>query len=249
MRAPFVTSIGLMLAAVCSVTTSGQQDEKVVPVHQEPRHRLMLEPPESKILDVQIRPGDLTLFHTHSHPILYVTMSTSQTRSQSLGGDWGKEGAPTPATTLPDIAAVAVAPSMPPGRVMTTTSYAKQPLTHRVYNGGKTLFRLIATTNESAGDPSTAPSEDFPATSAKPEVDNQWFRTYRWTLDAPTSEHRHRNPVNIVLVHGQAAVKGAAPKALQQLGTFAWIPANTPHTIEGVGGGAQVVEIEVRKPR
>jgi quercetin dioxygenase-like cupin family protein len=50
--------------------------QRVVPVHQEPRHRLVLEDAELKLLDVQILPGDTTLYHTHSSPILYTHIGT-----------------------------------------------------------------------------------------------------------------------------------------------------------------------------
>ena len=77
------------------------QSEKVVPVHEEPRHHLVFEAPVTRILDVQIPAGDTTLFHTHSDPILYVSMSQSQTRSQTLGAEWSggdaAQGARAPA--------------------------------------------------------------------------------------------------------------------------------------------------------
>ena len=73
-----------------------QQAERVVPVHQEPRHHLVFDSPGTRILDVQIPPGDTTLFHTHSDPILYVTMSTSRTRSQNIGEDWSAPAAGAP---------------------------------------------------------------------------------------------------------------------------------------------------------
>lgn len=44
-------------------------------VYQEPRHRLVLEDEELKLLDVQILPGDTTLNHTHDSPILYTYLN------------------------------------------------------------------------------------------------------------------------------------------------------------------------------
>jgi hypothetical protein len=220
-----------------------QQDERVVPVHQEPRHRLVFDAPMTRILDIQIPPGDTTLFHTHSEPILYVTMSTSQTRSQILGRDWsspaGAAGSPAIARPLNTARAEA-------GRMNSTTSYALQPLTHRVNNVGETLFRLIGITNSSAGDESAAPSDDF---AVKPEVDNRWFRGYRWMLGGDVAqEHRHANPVAIVLVTGRAEVSGSTKTALDKPGAFAWLEANTPHRIQSIGGAAEAVEVEVRRP-
>jgi quercetin dioxygenase-like cupin family protein len=87
-----------------------------------------------RILDVQIPPGDVTLYHTHATAILYVPISISLTDSQILGQEW-----------------LGVAPgsrSRFEGLVVATdTSYATKSLTHRVKNVGNSLFRLIAVTN------------------------------------------------------------------------------------------------------
>jgi len=240
----------MLIVAFCSVTSlagGARQDDKVVPVHQEPRHRLVFDSPGTRMLDVQIPPGDTTLFHTHSDPILYVTMSTSQTRNQSLGGEWSGTAPVPPAGPIPS-APPRVIPSNPPGRMFGVTTYGEKPQTHRVNNFGSSLYRLIATTNASAGDTTAAPSADF---SAKPEVDNRWFRGYRWSLTTePTDEHRHANPVAIVLVSGGADATVADQKTpLQKPGDFVFIEANRPHRLLGTPPSAQVVEIEVRRPR
>jgi quercetin dioxygenase-like cupin family protein len=238
MRSPFMA---LAASALLVVSVVAQQDEKVVPVHEEPRHRLVLDRPETRILDIQIPPGDTTLFHTHSDPILYVNMASSQTRSQTHGREWsGGEAAKQPAT--------AAAPSAPfrPGRMNSVTSYSKQPLTHRVNNVGQSLFRLIGIINRSAGDASTALSADF---ATKPEVDNPWFRGYRWELTATEATHRHANPVAIVLVAGRARVSAAAVTALDAPGAFAFIAGDDDHRLASTSGAAEVVEIEIRRPR
>ena len=225
------------------------QSEKVVPVHEEPRHHLVFEAPATRILDVQIPAGDTTLFHTHSDPILYVSMSQSRTRSQSLGGEWSGGDSAQGAGAKPSSGAAAapVAPAAPAlGRMTSTTSYAKQPLTHRVNNVGQGLFRLIGILNRSAGDETEAPSEGF---DAKPEITNRWFRGYRWALTADAKPHRHRNPVAVVLIAGRASAGGPSTKALDKPGQFAWFDGDAEHTIASVGGDAEVVEVEVRRPR
>ena len=45
--------------------------ERVVIVYEEPRHRLVVDGGDYKVLDVQILPGDTTLWHRHDSPILY----------------------------------------------------------------------------------------------------------------------------------------------------------------------------------
>jgi hypothetical protein len=131
------------------------------------------------------------------------------------------------------------------------TSYAQQPLTHRVNNVGTGLFRLIGIINRTDGDPSTEPSADF---GTKPEVDNRWLRGYRWPLDAgPTAKHQHANPVVIVLVRGRAVVTTSKDVPLDALGAFSFIDSGVAHSVRGATGDGvdpnQVVEIEIRKPR
>jgi hypothetical protein len=221
------------------------QEDRVVPVHEEPRHRLVFETPGTRILDIQIVPGDTTLFHTHSDPILYLTMSSSQTRSQTLGGDWS---APAAASTPSASSAPAPRPA-PPARAFSVTSYAERPLTHRVNNLGPSLFRLIGITNSSPGDASTTASSDFAST---PEVTNRWFRAYRWTPKSQGIEHRHGNPVVIVVATGSAAVRSAATPDAQQLsepGAFAFLGANVVHTLQAMSANSEVMEVEIRRPR
>lgn len=204
---------------------------------------MVFESPGVRILDVQIPPGDTTLFHTHSDPILYVTMSGSTTRNQVLGGEWNAAPAAGPAAAAP----FRLAPSSPPGRMMSVTTYTERSLTHRVSNVGETLFRLIATLNSSPGDDSTGLSPGFAGT---PEIANRWFRGYRVIVSGQgASEHRHANPVNVVLVSGRAvATIGTVTKAFDEPGQFALIEPNVPHRLSSVGGEAQLVEVEVRRP-
>lgn len=55
--------------------TPGPND-RVVPILQEPRHRSMHVDGNIRLLDVQINPGDMTLFHTHDAAIMYTFISS-----------------------------------------------------------------------------------------------------------------------------------------------------------------------------
>lgn len=55
--------------------TPGPND-RVVPILQEPRHRTMHVDGDIRLLDVQINPGDMTLFHTHDAAIMYTFISS-----------------------------------------------------------------------------------------------------------------------------------------------------------------------------
>jgi quercetin dioxygenase-like cupin family protein len=238
--------LGAALAAASVVAQP--QDEKVVPVHEEPRHHLVFDSPAARVLDIQIPPGDTTLFHTHSNPILYVNMSSSQTRSQTLGQEWsgGEAARPTP---RPPSGAPLVA-GIPPavfGRMNSVTSYSTQSLTHRVNNVGTGVFRLIGIINRTDGDASTAASADFAST---PEVDNRWLRGYRSRLNPTAVKHLHANPTVIVLVRGRAVVNAGKELPLDALGAFAFIEGGLAHSVKGEGAEPnEIVEIEVRRPR
>ena len=242
-----VKQLVVTLSSVAALAMNSGQEDKVVPVHQEPRHHLKFDAPGTRILDIQIPPGDTTLFHTHSDPILYVIISTSQMRSQTLGAEWSGEGPISLAAPATSVASAPLVSTTPPGGLMSTTTYADKPLTHRVHNAGSSLYRLIGTTTALGGDTSLAPGTDF---AGKPELDNRWFRAYRWTLSAAGEEHRHANAVNVVAVSGSAvAVVGDTNKTLDQPGAFVFIESNQPHRLHRTAAGSQVVEIEIRRPR
>ena len=67
--------------------------DPIVPVYHEPHHRQVFQYGPTRILDLQIPPGDKSWFHSHESPVLYVTLGTSRTRTQNLGEEWGGGGA------------------------------------------------------------------------------------------------------------------------------------------------------------
>jgi hypothetical protein len=67
-------------------------DTVVVPVHHEPHHRQVFQYGTTRILDLQVPPGETSWFHTHEWPVLYVTLGRSAVRTQNLGEDWGGGG-------------------------------------------------------------------------------------------------------------------------------------------------------------
>ena len=78
--------------ASSSSAQSGSPDQPIVPVYHEPHHRQVFQYGPVRILDLQIPPGDMSWFHSHESPVLYVTLSTSATRTQNLGGEWSGGG-------------------------------------------------------------------------------------------------------------------------------------------------------------
>jgi hypothetical protein len=198
---------------------AGEGQSPIMPVHQEPHHRQIFQSGPMRIIDLQIPPGDTSWFHTHEWPIFYLTVADSQTRTQVLGEEWGAGrgrgagpgrgtdarpggAAVPPQTPAPQNAAPrAGGPARFRPRVMSDTSYAERPVTHRIQNVGTGLYRALGVINETAGGDETV-TEQAAGFTSKPESVNRWFRVYRVAL-APgeKTSHQHTAPVVNVKPH------------------------------------------------
>jgi hypothetical protein len=140
----------------------------VVPVHEEPRHHLVVDQRALRILDVQIPPGDTTLFHTHDTPIHYVLISAAVTVSQTLGQEWTARGS-------------GAQPARAAGDAWWSLDYGERPLTHRVANVGSTVYHLIGITNRAPG-PTSGQIGAANVVPGEVEAESRWFRRTRLTL-------------------------------------------------------------------
>jgi quercetin dioxygenase-like cupin family protein len=242
-----------------------QADDPIVPVYHEPHHRQVFQNGPTRILDLQIPPGDKSWFHSHESPVLYVTLGTSRTRTQNLGEEWGGGGAARGgagrggAAQAPDATATPprpAAPPVPPGtlisRVSSTTSYAERPVTHRLENIGESLFRAMVVINETAGDDAT--TQEAAGFSGKPELTNRWFRAYRFAL-APgeaTPKHRHTAPVAVFQASSGRGGLGIGGMKFEfnDPGQWAFFDAGDAHEIKNAGEARmEFVEVEVRRAK
>jgi quercetin dioxygenase-like cupin family protein len=254
-----------VLAVVGAAASLVRGQEDAVPVYHEPHHRMVFEAGSTRVLDGQIPPGDASLFHTHTHPILYITLSSSQVKTEVLGeadaggragagrGGDGRGGAEAgrgaargtgrgrgPSPSLQN----AVAPNV---RLGSTTSYIEHPITHRISNVGDRLFRFIAVINESAG---SDVAEDAAGFSGEAELTNHWFRAYRFAI-APgetTPMHHHTAPVVLVQVSdGRGLAIGPMKWELNEPGRWAWFDAGSAHEVRNVGNSrVEFIEVEMR---
>jgi quercetin dioxygenase-like cupin family protein len=233
------TSVLLAILVSAAASASGLEAQAVVPVHEEPRHRLVLDRMPIRILDVQIAPGDTSLFHTHSSAILYVTIGVSTTNQQSLGGDWGNVNPANP-------------PRGRPGNLQYVTSYVERPLTHRVTNVGSSLFRLIAIANYGEGvqENSAAVGEPVPGTV---EVETPWHRAWRYVLAPGESSPEHRTSTPVVAVQATPGTlelrpdTGAARSTADGPGSWVVAEPGSRYTLRNTGSTPlEVVVVQVR---
>jgi len=233
MRAGSVVLVMGLVAGMPAV--SGAQApaaEKPVPVFEEPRHHLIVDTPTLRILDIQIPPGDTTLFHMHNSAMIYVPIASSRTRNQNLGEDW-------PAPSAAPVPAAAPAAPARPGRINGGANYVERPTTHRVNNIGTTLFRLIGVANMTPGD-TTPPA----ASAAKPEMENRWYRVERLVIAPGASAPVPTFAGTVVVVMqtpGAAALDGAVWHPLNGPGDLARIDGTKPYVVHNRG----TAEIEV----
>lgn len=137
------------------------------------------------------------------------------------------------------------------GRVSGNTDYVEQNFTHAVSNPGPGLFRILALTNYGAGLPSV--SSDRPQGSdAEPQVENEWFRSYRLQLEPgeSTSEYIHANPAVVIQVsEGKVQVSrhDGLTAELVAMGDWAWREEDRAFSISNVG--EEPVEVVVNEAR
>jgi mannose-6-phosphate isomerase-like protein (cupin superfamily) len=190
------------------------------------------------VFDVQIPPGDTTLYHIHDVAILYVPVSISPTDAQILGGKWAGVGPQGSSRFRLDATEL-------------DTLYAPQPVTHRVANVGTGPFRLIAVTNGRVpSTPNRALRDSSPGTL---ERSSSWFRQTRLILEPGTSSAWYTSRLTVVLVQpaeGYASIDRAltaTPNALDGPGSWVYLPAGTRFRLRNEGANSiTVVIVQVR---
>jgi len=132
-----------------------------VPVDQEPRHHLVFQNKEIRILNVLIPPGDTSQYHIHTTPSLFIRLTSTTTGSQIQGrkGSAGKS-----------IAGTILFENLAPPNIRT----------HRVWNADKDTFNvmdveLLLKDTVFHKMPLTMPNLEL-------EIDTNWVRAYRLTM-------------------------------------------------------------------
>ena len=213
-----------------------------VPLSKEPRHTLVYENADLRILDVNIPPKETTLDHVHDHDIVTVSMGgETTTRTQSPGQAWSE---PRPPRAL--------------GQA-TISDYAGQPGSHRVENLGGSPYHLFAVENLRKSGWSTG--RTIPVLVNAIAAESRAFKVYdvRLVRAAPQTSHTHAVPTVVVVLAGavmsdgpdaQAKANAPAPVGLKQLdrpGQWLLVPRGDTHHLVRLGtADAHVVEIEVR---
>jgi len=198
-----------------------------VPIMAEPRHHRVLENAWVRVFDVQVPPGDETLFHVHDHDYVFVTLGRSHVVSERIDG------------TTTDLA-------LADGE----TRFTPAPLVHRAKNVGEAPFHnLTIEILKRAGAP---PEPALPPMPGHTVIfENAEVRIDRQTLEPGESTGMHSHALKSlgVCVDGGRIeyrdADGASETADLTPGQFSWHDAPRTHTLKNVGTTAFVaIEIE-----
>ena len=138
------------------------------------------------------------------------------------------------------------------GRVSGNVEYVEQNFTHAVSNAGPNLFRILALTNYGAGLPNLTSDRPL-GVEWEPQVENEWFRSYRVTLQPgeETAAHTHNNPTVVIQVtEGTVHVSrhDGIIAELDAMGDWAWREPGNAFSVRNVSGSpVDVVINEARR--
>ena len=208
------------------------RESPVVPVHEEPHHRQVFQYGTTRILDLQVPPGDISWFHSHEWPVLYMTLGTSAVRTQNLGSDWSGGGAR---------AANAASRQRPfcgttPTRAADAAGDEHDEL-HRAAGHAPDREPSATASSQQWSSSTRRPvtiqrRPQTPVSIREPELTNPWFRSYRITLRAgeTTDAHEHTTPVVIFqAIDGKAIANGPMHFEFNRPGQWAFYDASVGH--------------------
>ncbi len=95
-----------------------------VPVREEPRHHVVFTNEKIRVLNVVLPPGDTTLYHVHSTPSVFISLSAAKTGSQLINEQ-------------------AIQSNSVPGNIGFENLSAPRIRTHRVWNADTSTFHVI----------------------------------------------------------------------------------------------------------
>lgn len=224
----FIFCLALLVTSIISFA-----QDQVVDAKDEPHHRPKLVNEVVRVIDVEVLPGDATLYHTHSLDYPYVMLSTSQL----------KNTIPGKAQTDLNIAAGLIG----------YYRASQGAYTHRFTNVDNHAFRAIGIellNSKAAGGGAVPLIEVYGLTKV---LDNERVRAYRITLLRGESLGPLTLPgrsVRIAQTNGaleQSANGGDAQRISLTVAQFEWREAATSYTLKNVGDNVlELVEFEFK---
>jgi quercetin dioxygenase-like cupin family protein len=217
--------IGLALSLSCVSVHA----EKWVPVYEEPKHRLVFENDQAFILNVNLPPGYVSLYHEHKIDLLYVTIVGTRVWAQPLNGKRREVDVVT-------------------GDMRFSSDNHKLPQTHRVGNIGTTPFHVIGIGIKNDVSVDVEPLEGD-TSGMEMTIEKQHARVYRISLKPgeKTGLHQHNLPFTQVHVSAGKYYSNAGKTISAEAGEFLWQDGGVSHQYENAGDKTiSIVEMQWR---
>lgn len=181
-----------------------------VPVSKEPRHHPVFENKKVRILNVLLPPGDTSLYHLHSTPSVFISLSTTKTAAQLKGS----QPSPFGQSTQGNIWFENLAP--PHTRI------------HRVWNEDKFVFHVVDV--ELFTDEAPFSDKALSLSHCLLITDTPWVRVYRINLDRNDKIEiaKQNNPFVLIAINDASAevfLNNKKVKGTARAGDFLWINA------------------------
>ena len=198
------------------------EDETWVEVRDEPRHRRRFETDLIRVYDVEIPPGDTTLYHRHTEDTFYVAVNEATVRDRT----WGEDGERT---------------GTAPAGSLLCRPHRSRPLIHQVHNLGPGSMRLIGAEIRAVGVPAAgAPAGPLEAPGHSLSLERDRLRAYEVALEPGESTgeiHYGFAGLTVFLTIATVSVRTAegTVTTIHAPGDVLWRPEPTRLTITNVG--------------
>jgi quercetin dioxygenase-like cupin family protein len=187
-----------------------------VPVREEPRHKPVIVNEYFRVLDVNIPPGDTTLYHVHETPSLFLKFTSTYVASQVKDSAWSEKSRSTKGSADYD--------------------YFGYSRIHRVSNQDKDNYHVTDIELLSAYQPGNN-INPLPYTVL---FNNEKAFAYRITSMANGKQHiEHRGPIIAALVEGGSVVlndEGTKKTTVIVPGRLAYLPPGGSYELSTSSG-------------
>ncbi len=204
-------------SVVLSLFCSALYAEDWVPVYEEPRHKLAFENDHAMILDVNLPPGYVSLYHEHKIDLLYVTIVGTKVWAKPLGGERREADVKT-------------------GDLRFSSDNHGLPHVHRVGNIGTTPFHVIGIgIKDKISNNATALEGNTSAMALVMEKPHA--SVYRIHLQPGEKTGLHSHHLPYTKVYQSAGQVSDSNGNIQQVeaGDFSWQAGGERHSYENAG--------------
>ena len=204
-------------SVVLSLFCSALYAEDWLPVYEEPRHKLAFENEHAMILNVNLPPGYVSLFHEHKIDLLYVTIVGTQVWAEPLGGERREADVKT-------------------GDLRFSSDNHGLPHVHRVGNIGTTPFHVIGIgIKDNIFNDTTALEGNTSGMALVMEKPHASVYRIRLQQGEKTGLHMHHLPYTKVYLSVGKVLDSNGNMQQVEAGDFLWQAGGESHGYENAG--------------